>query len=54
MIVFEQGAAPSLEAKIRGGTDEPNRSFTRLALDVGSYSYFVSISEANRASRHRI
>jgi signal transduction histidine kinase/tetratricopeptide (TPR) repeat protein len=43
MIVFEQGAAPALEAKTRGGTEEPNRSFTRLALDVGSYSYLVSI-----------
>jgi signal transduction histidine kinase len=43
MIVFEEGAAPALEAKTRGGTEEPSRSFTRLALDVGSYSYLVSI-----------
>ena len=50
MIVFEQGAAPALEAKTRGGTEEPNRSFTRLALDVGSFSYLVSIQrQAPRA-----
>jgi signal transduction histidine kinase len=43
MIAFEQGAAPALEAKLRGGTDETNRSFSRLAFDIGSHSYFVSI-----------
>ena len=43
MIAFEQDAAPVLEAKLRGGTDETNRSFSRLALDIGSHSYFVSI-----------
>jgi signal transduction histidine kinase/tetratricopeptide (TPR) repeat protein len=43
MIAFEQGAAPALEAKLRGGTDETNRSFSRLAVDIGSHSYFVSI-----------
>jgi len=43
MIVFEQGAAPSLVAKTRGGTEETKRSFTRLALDVGTNSYLISI-----------
>jgi signal transduction histidine kinase len=43
MIAFEQDAAPVLEAKLRGGMDETNRSFSRLALDIGSHSYFVSI-----------
>jgi len=43
MIVFERGAAPALESKLRGGTEESNRSFTRLALDLESYSYVVSI-----------
>ncbi len=43
MIAFEQDAAPVLEAKLRGGTDETNRSFSRLTLDIGSHSYFVSI-----------
>ncbi|MFZ2054260.1 MAG: ATP-binding protein [Candidatus Aminicenantales bacterium] len=50
MIVFEQDAAPALEAKTGGGTEEPNRSFTRLALDIGNFSYLVSIQrQAARA-----
>jgi signal transduction histidine kinase/tetratricopeptide (TPR) repeat protein len=44
MIAFEEGAAPALEAKLRGGTDETNRNFSRLALDVRNHSYLVSIS----------
>jgi len=43
MIAFEEGAAPALEAKFRGGTDETNRSFSRLALVVRNHSYLVSI-----------
>jgi signal transduction histidine kinase len=43
MIAFEEAAAPALEAKTRSSTEEPNRSFTRFALDVGSTSYVVSI-----------
>jgi signal transduction histidine kinase len=47
MIAFKQGAAPALEAKLRGGTDETNRSFSRLALYLGSHSYIVSIVRPN-------
>lgn len=43
MIVFQDGAAAVLEAKTSGGTDELNRSFVRLALDIGKYSYLVSM-----------
>ncbi|MBP1768605.1 MAG: OmpR family signal transduction histidine kinase [Candidatus Aminicenantes bacterium] len=43
MIAFEQGAPPALEAKIRGGEPEPDRPFTRLTLDLGNESYFVSL-----------
>jgi len=43
MIAFEEGSAPALDAKLRGGTDESDRSFSRLTLDIGSHSYFVSL-----------
>jgi len=43
MIAFEEGAAPALEAKLRGGTDEPNRPFSRLAFEVRNHSYLSSI-----------
>ncbi|OGD18186.1 MAG: hypothetical protein A2W03_00430 [Candidatus Aminicenantes bacterium RBG_16_63_16] len=44
MIAFEQGAPAALEAKIRGGAAGPDRAFRRLALDLGSESYLVSIT----------
>jgi len=43
MIAFEEGAAPVLEAKLRGGPDETNRSFSRLALEFRNHSYLASI-----------
>ncbi|MBE3125113.1 MAG: hypothetical protein IMZ57_05575 [Acidobacteria bacterium] len=43
MIVFEQGAAPALEAKIAGGPEASNPRFARLALDIGNLPYLVSI-----------
>jgi signal transduction histidine kinase len=43
MIVFEQGAAPALEAKTAGGPEASNPPFARLALDIGNLSYLVSI-----------
>jgi signal transduction histidine kinase len=44
MIAFEEGAVPALEAKLQGGTDETNPSFSRLPLDIRNHSYFVSIA----------
>jgi signal transduction histidine kinase/tetratricopeptide (TPR) repeat protein len=44
MIAFEGGAAPALEAKLRGGTAEPNRSFARVSLDIRNHSYLASIA----------
>lgn len=50
MIVFEQGAAPALEAKTAGGPEASNPPFARLALDVGNLAYLVSIQrQAERA-----
>ena len=45
MIVFEQGAAPALEAKTKtaGGPEAANPPFARLALDIGNVPYLVSI-----------
>ena len=43
MIVFEQGAAPALKAKIAGGPEASNPPFARLALDIGNLPYLVSI-----------
>ncbi len=43
MIVFEQGAAPALEAKSTGGTEASNPPFARLALEIGNLPYLVSI-----------
>jgi signal transduction histidine kinase len=45
MIVFEQGAAPALEAKtkIAGGPEAANPLFARLALDIGNLPYLISI-----------
>jgi len=45
MIVFEQGAAPALEAKakIAGGAEASIPPFARLALDIGNLPYLVSI-----------
>jgi signal transduction histidine kinase len=43
MIVFEQGAAPALEAKTTGGPEASNPPFARLALDIGNLPYLVSI-----------
>jgi len=43
MIAFEEGAAPVLEAEIRGGTDEASLSFSRLALVIRNHSYLVSM-----------
>jgi signal transduction histidine kinase/tetratricopeptide (TPR) repeat protein len=43
MIVFEQGAAPALDAKIAGGQEASNPPFARLALDIGNLPYLVSI-----------
>lgn len=42
-VVFEQGAAPALEAKTAVGPGELNRSSVRLALDIGNLPYLVSI-----------
>ena len=44
MIAFEEGAAPALEAKLRGGTDETSWSFSRLASVIRNHSYLVSIA----------
>ncbi len=43
MIVFEQGAAPALEAKTAAGPEASNSPFARLALDIGNLPYIVSI-----------
>ena len=43
MIVFEQGAAPALEAKTTGGPEASNSPLARLALDIGNLPYLVSI-----------
>jgi signal transduction histidine kinase len=45
MIVFEQGAAPALEAKMKvaGGEEASNPFFSRSTLNIGNASYFVSI-----------
>jgi len=43
VIAFEEGAAPVLETKLRGGTEETNRSFSRLASVIRNHSYLVSI-----------
>ena len=43
MIAFEEGAAPVLEAKLRGGTDEESRPFSRFASVIRNHSYLVSI-----------
>jgi signal transduction histidine kinase len=45
MIVFEQGAAPALEAKTAGGPEASNPPFARLALDIGNLPYLVSIEK---------
>ena len=51
MIVFEQGAAPLLEAKTAGGPEASNPPFARLALDIGNLPYLVSIErQTGRAS----
>jgi signal transduction histidine kinase/tetratricopeptide (TPR) repeat protein len=43
IIVFEQGAAPALEAKTAGGPEASNPPFARLALDIGNLPYLISI-----------
>ncbi len=43
MIVFEQGAAPALEAKTTGGPEASNPPLARLALDIGNLPYLISI-----------
>jgi len=43
MIVFEQGAAPALEAKTAGGPEASNPPLARLALDIGNLPYLISI-----------
>ncbi|MCJ7487476.1 MAG: HAMP domain-containing histidine kinase, partial [Candidatus Aminicenantes bacterium] len=43
MIVFEQGAAPALEAKIAGSPEASYPPFARLALDIGNLPYLVSV-----------
>jgi len=57
MIAFEEGAALALEAKLQGGTNETNRSFARVSLDIRNHSYLFSIvrptapaSEASNAA----
>ncbi|MCJ7488469.1 MAG: hypothetical protein MUQ25_20200, partial [Candidatus Aminicenantes bacterium] len=46
MIVFEQGAAPALEAKTTGGTEASKPPFARLALEIGNLPYLVSIQRS--------
>lgn len=43
IIVFEQGAAPALEAKTAGGPEASNPPLARLALDIGNLPYLISI-----------
>jgi len=45
MIVFQEGAAPALEARMRtgGGPEASDQPFARLALDIGNLPYLVSI-----------
>ncbi|MGA2533868.1 MAG: ATP-binding protein [Candidatus Aminicenantales bacterium] len=43
MIVFQESAAAALEAKTAGGPEEASRPFVRLALDLGRFSYLVSM-----------
>jgi signal transduction histidine kinase len=45
MIVFQESAAPALEAKakIAGGAEASIPPFARLALDIGNISYLISI-----------
>jgi len=45
MIVFEEGAAPALEAKTAGGPEASNPPYVRLALDIGNLPYLVSIEK---------
>jgi signal transduction histidine kinase len=43
MIAFKEGAPPGLEARIGGTAAESERSPLRLILDIGQFSYMVSI-----------
>jgi len=48
LIVFQEGAAPALgvKAKPPGGLDGRDREFQRVALDIGSFAYLVSVGGA--------
>ncbi len=50
-IAFEESAAPAIEVKTKTSTapEASNPSFLRLALDIGNFSYLVSMER--RASR---
>ena len=43
MIVFQESAAPAMEAKTTGGPEAANPPLARLALDIGNLPYLVSI-----------
>ena len=43
VLAFQENAASGLEAKISGTMTEPGDSAMRLNLDIGKYSYLVSI-----------
>lgn len=42
-LMFQESAASDLEAKISSALSEPSNSPVRFALDIGKYSYLVSI-----------
>ena len=51
LLAFQENASADLEAKISGAASEPGRSAIRLSLDIGKYSYLVSIVGQTACSR---
>ena len=43
LLTFQQNAAPNLLAKVPRNMDNPRNAFKRFALEIGGYSYLVSI-----------
>ncbi len=50
-LAFQENAAADLEAKISGAAADPGRSAIRLSLDIGKYSYIISIVDQEARSR---
>jgi signal transduction histidine kinase/tetratricopeptide (TPR) repeat protein len=52
MIVFEQGAAPVLEARAAGGPDASNAPYVRLVLEIGNRPFLVSMQRPAARARN--